>query len=232
MLKPSVGKTGATGRVFGHELASIGFAMLALIVTAGVLLLQINLRTGEWAPELLPIFYRLFAFEDYTAAYLLLALILIAGVPDLQRLAAVLTQRIGERPELVSGITTIVLAAGALWVYHALPLAMDEAAPYMQSKAFAAGQLVGKFPPALLDWLVVPGFQNFFIHVSRQTGEVASSYWPGFALLLTPFMALGIPWLCNPVLGGLSVWVIHRLTVRVTGSVEAAGAARGPFRGT
>ncbi len=224
-MKLSSGNTGAAARLFGHEISSIGFAMLALIVTAGVLLLQINLRTGEWAPELLPIFYRLFAFEDYAAAYLFLAVILIAGVPDLQRLAEEIARRIGERPALVSGITTIVLAAGALWVYHAHPLAMDEAAPYMQSKAFAEGKLVGKFPPALLDWLVVPGFQNHFIHVSRQTGEVASSYWPGFALLLTPFMALGIPWLCNPVLGGLSVWVIHRLTVRVTGSVEAAAAA-------
>jgi hypothetical protein len=224
-MKQSNGKPRAAARVFGHEISSIGFAMLALIVTAGVLLLQINLRTGEWAPELLPIFYRLFAFEDYTAAYLFLAVVLIAGVPDLQRLAELLTRRIGERPALVSGITTIVLAAGALWVYHAHPLAMDEAAPYMQSKAFADGKLVGKFPPALLDWLVVPGFQNYFIHVSRQTGEVASSYWPGFALLLTPFMALGIPWLCNPVLGGLSVWVIHRLTLRITGSVQAAGAA-------
>jgi hypothetical protein len=211
--------------MFGHDRASIVFAMLALIVTAGILLLQIRVRTGEYAPELLPIFYRLFAFEDYGAAYLFLAVILAAGTPWLQRSAVVLARRIGERPTLVSAITTVALAAGALWIYHAHPLAMDEASPYMQSKTFAAGKLVGTFPPALLDWLIVPGFQNYFIHVSRQTGEIASSYWPGFAMLLTPFMLLGVPWLCNPVLGGLSVWVIHRLTLRVTGSVEAAGGA-------
>jgi hypothetical protein len=95
----------------------------------------------------------------------------------------------------------------------------------MQSRIFAHGALVGRLPADLMDWLVVPNFQNYFIHVSHETGEVASSYWPGFALLLTPFMWAGVPWLCNPVLGAASVWVIHRLTFRLTDSTHAGGAA-------
>ena len=102
---------------------------------------------------------------------------------------------------------------------------MDESAPYMQSRIFAAGALLGRLPAPLVDWLVYPGFQGHFIQVSHQTGEVASVYWPGFALLLTPFTAAGISWLCNPLLGALSVWAIYRLALTLTGSIEAAGTA-------
>ena len=118
-----------------------------------------------------------------------------------------------------------MLAASSYWVYLAHPLAMDESAPYMQAQIFSSGALVGQLPPELLDWLVYPPFQDYFVHVSHETGQIASAYWPGFALLLTPFVALGVPWLCNPVLGGLSVWMIHRLTLELSGSTVAAGAA-------
>src|SRR5262249_13535420 len=153
------------------------------------------------------------------------AAFLVAAVPDCQRAAARLATSIGEHPLFASIASGVVLAIGSLYVYHAHPLAMDESAPYMQAKIFAHGALVGKLPADLIDWLVVPNFQNYFIQVSHQTGEVASSYWPGFALLLTPFMWAGVPWLCNPVLGAASLWVIHRLTWRITDSKQAAGAA-------
>jgi hypothetical protein len=73
--------------------------------------------------------------------------------------------------------TFLVLLVLAKFVYLAHPLAMDESVPVMQSEAFAAGQLVGKFPPALVDWLVMPSFQGHFIKVNSVTGAVASSYW-------------------------------------------------------
>ena len=219
-------KTRGQWRLFGNEPAVAGFAMLvALLITGSIVLLQRNLRAGQYDPEGVTIFYRLFIFEDYPASFLFIATLLIAAVPQAQRTAVALSRSIGEHPLLVSVVTCVVLAAGAVWVYHAHPLSMDESAPYMQSKVFAAGKLLGQYPPDLLDWLIYPPFQNYFIQVSHQTGEIASSYWPGFALLLTPFMAAGVPWLCNPVLGALSVWVIHRLTLRLTRSVEAAGAS-------
>jgi len=85
--------------------------------------------------------------------------------------------------------------------------------------------VAGSFPPRLLDWLVPPGFQNVFLVVSRETGQVASAYMPGFALLLTPFMALGVPWLCNPALGAASVVVLHRLAMELFGDKRVAGLA-------
>ncbi|MEJ1960444.1 MAG: hypothetical protein WDO56_02360 [Gammaproteobacteria bacterium] len=219
--KPTIGAR----RMLGNEPAAVGYAIGALLLTLGIVVLQMNLRAGRYDPENLRIFYRLFAFEDYAASFLFMACLLLGAVPQVQNAAAALAKAIGAHPLAVSIGAGAAFAAGALGVYHAFPLAMDEAAPYMQSKAFAAGELVGRYPQQLLDWLVVPGFQNYFIYVSRETGEVASAYWPGFALLLTPFMALGVPWLCNPVLGAASVWVIHRLTLALTQSVAAAGAA-------
>jgi hypothetical protein len=102
---------------------------------------------------------------------------------------------------------------------------MDEYAAVFQSKVFAAGRLHGQWSPEMVDWLVPRGFQGHFLGVSHQTGHVASMYWPGFALLLTPFTRLGVSWLANPVFGGLAVLLVHRLAIRLTGNVDAAGLA-------
>jgi hypothetical protein len=222
---PSPARSEPSRRLLGQEPAVLVFATIALMVTALVLFVQTRVRDTMQTRADMDIFYQLFAFGDYPASFLMIGALFLAAVPPLQRVAARLAQAIGERPALFASGSGLVFAAGAIWAYHAHPLSMDEAAPYMQAKTFAEGSLVGKFPVQLIDWLIHPNFENYFIHVSRKSGEIASSYWPGFALLLTPFMAAGVPWLCNPVLGALSVWVIHRLTLRLTDSVTAAGAA-------
>jgi hypothetical protein len=102
---------------------------------------------------------------------------------------------------------------------------MDEYAAVFQAQAFAAGKLAGQFPPASLDALLPPSLPNLFLTVSRVTGEVSSTYWPGFALLMTPFMWCGIPWAANPLISALTLPVIHRLARELSGSREAAGWA-------
>ena len=215
----------ATKRLLWNAPAAVAFAAIALAISLAILLFQFRLRMGQYDPEAVPVFYRLFLFEDYPAAFLFMAAVALAAVPGYQQAAAGLARIIGNHPLAVSLIATVALAAGSWWIYYAHPLSPDEAAPYMQSKALAHGALLGQYPPPLLDWLVPRSMQNGFIAVSHATGQTASAQWPGFALLLTPFMAAGVPWLCNPVLGGASVWVIHQLTLRLTSSLEAAGAA-------
>ena len=61
--------------------------------------------------------------------------------------------------------------------------------------------------------------------MSAQTGRAIETYWPGFALVLAPFQLLGVPWLCNPMLAGVAVFLIHRMTRVVTGERRAAGWA-------
>jgi hypothetical protein len=174
---------------------------------------------------LTPIFYVLFTELDSVACICSL-LILVAAVllPEPGSTRTVL-RWLGERPAAIALASGLFLSAGALLVYQNHPLAMDEYTQLFQSRVFAAGHLAGSFPPALLDWLIPEGFQNYFLFVSKQTGAVASAYWPSFALLLTPFTALGIPWACNPTISALTVLAIHRLALRLFDDSEAAGMA-------
>jgi hypothetical protein len=129
------------------------------------------------------------------------------------------------RPWLLAALLFPVLCLGSLFVYHDHPLSMDEYAALFQARAFAEGRITGAFPPELMDRLIPTFLQNHFLIVSASTGQVSSSYWPAFSLLLAPFVWLGIPWAANPLLGALAVPALHRLTKDVSGSTEAAGWA-------
>jgi hypothetical protein len=196
-------------------------------ITAGVLLwthqLALSLNHGSDLHGLTPIFFNLFAFDDYEASVVAMAIILItvflSGALPVRRILG----WFGGHPLLIAVLTALILSAGTVFIYLNHPLAMDEYAQYFQSQVFAAGKLEGTFPTGPLDWLVPPGFQNFFLSVSPVTGAVASGYWPSFALLLAPFAALGIPWACNPVISALTVLIAHRIALRIYANQEAAG---------
>jgi hypothetical protein len=167
----------------------------------------------------------LFAYSDYPGAVCAL-LILGAALAGPRYLPARrVVQWAGDKPFVIVVITALLLALGTLTIYHDHPLSMDEYAAYFQSRVFAAGQLHGRFPVPPLDWLIPRGFQNYFLNVSRATGSVAEAYWPGFALLLTPFTWASVPWLCNPVISALTLLVIHRLALELFEDREAAGFA-------
>ena len=195
------------------------------LITIGLMLWIELLRSSGGTHGLTPIFFALFTYFDWRATmWMLGTLVVLLLIPAWPRARSLLTW-IGEHATVTALLSTAVMCVGALTVYRAHPLSMDEYAPVFQSQAFAAGHLTGQFPPGLFDWLVPKGFQNYFLNVSHTTGAVASSYWPAFALLLTPFTWLGIPWACNPVLSGLTVLVIHRLALKLFDSVETAGLA-------
>jgi hypothetical protein len=171
-----------------------------------------------------PIFFHLLKAFDTHGNLVLLAAALGAFFLRRQPVPAVVLRLFIERPWWIAAALFPLLCLGAWYVYHRYPLAMDEYVALFQAQAFAEGRLTGQYPPELLDRLVPPFFQGFFFTVSRATGEISSSYWPGFALLVAPFAALGIPWAVNPALGALTVPVLHRL-VRRLGGAEAAGWA-------
>jgi len=176
-------------------------------------------------PGFSAIFWYLIKVFDPLGNILLLLVIAIAFALRDRPLARELVLRIGGHPWRLAALAFPTLCLGALWFYEATPLSMDEYSVVFQAKAFAAGRLSGELPPQLIDQLVPRGFHGLFFAVSRASGEVASVYWPGAALLLAPFEALGLPWALNPALAALSVPVIHRLALRVSGSAEAAAWA-------
>jgi hypothetical protein len=199
--------------------------LIGATVTAAILLWTHQLRLSGDLHGLATIFFVLFAYNDYPGSVCALLILMGALVGSKYLPARRIVQWAGDQPLLIAVIAALLLALGTLVIYHNHPLAMDEYAAYFQSRVFAAGQLHGRFPAALLDWLIPRGFQNYFLNVSRATGSVAEAYWPGFALLLTPFMWAGVPWLCNPVISALTLLVIHRLALELFDNREAAGFA-------
>jgi hypothetical protein len=214
--------------VFAHLPVGRSTAVRALLIIGGLITAACvfwiqQLRLQGDPHGLAPIFYVLFTFFDYSAAMLWLGILLVAlFVPQWTGFNPLL-RWIGQHPYVIGAATAVLFSIGTLVVYHNQPLSMDEYAPVFQSKAFAAGHLSGRFPPDLLNLLVPEGFQKIFLGASKTTGEVASKYWPSFALLLTPFTLLGIPWACNGVLSGITVVVLNKLSKRLFQSVEAAG---------
>ncbi len=172
-----------------------------------------------------PIFALLLAVYDARAAWLS---VLICAMALLWSRAAPIRGLAGfvgrhALPCIVAIVAALALAA--IVVYHAYPLAMDEYAAVFQAKVFASGHIVGHLPPYLVNWLVAPGFNGVFLFASPVTGRVVEGYWPGFALLLAPFERIGAPWLCNPVLAGIGLYFIHRITLEITRDRVAAGLA-------
>ena len=198
---------------------------LLLWCLGGTLAIELFLRsTGR--SSFSPIFSYLLHTGDAAGNWVLL--MLVCGAYLLRRRSDAILAAIriaGSHPWRVAAVLVPLLCLGSLRVYHDQPLSMDEYAAVFQAKAFAAGQLGGAFPPDLLDVLIPVRFQNLFLTVSRTTGEVSSTYWPGFALLLAPFVWLNATWAANPAIGALAVPAIHRLTREVTGSSEAAAWA-------
>jgi len=195
------------------------------IITTGILLWIQQMRVGGQLHGLTPIFFVLFVFQDHWATALELLIVVVAILLASKVPARTVLRAAGEHPGAIATIAAVILSAGTLFVYHDHPLSMDEYAAYFQSQVFAAGHVTGQFPVGLRDWLIPSFFQDFFLQISHANGHVASTYWPGHALIMAPFALLGAPWACNPVLSALTLLVIHRLAMRMFEDVEAAGLA-------
>ena len=198
-----------------------GLALCAACVAYFCLLDRIIFSSAHFSP----IFRDLLTRYDLHAAWLALVICILAAlwrrpVPILR-----LVDFIARHPIGIALATAAVLAVGALLIYHDYPLSMDEYAAVFQSKVFAAGTVAAKLPPDLVDWLVVRGFNGSFLVASPETGRVIEAYWPGFALLMAPFQFFAVPWLCNAVVSGLSVFLIYWITREISGDSRAAGWA-------
>jgi len=201
--------------------------LIVLLVTSALCSLALLLaRAFTWpASGRPPAFEYLFLRNEPAAAWLSCAIILGAA------LAATAMRPLPERmfvarltrdPRAFIACVTAGLIACALLVYRGHPLSMDEYAPVFQARIFARGALVARVPPELVQRLI-PAIR-WFIEASPD-GRLVSAYWPGFALLLTPFVWLGAPWLLNPLVGGATLLVIWHIGRRLWPDTAAAGWA-------
>jgi hypothetical protein len=172
-----------------------------------------------------PIFRQLLTVYDAKAAWLAAIVCVLAAIWNRPDPIIKVVEFLGQHPFAISIAATVVYGLGTVVVYHDYPLSMDEYAAVFQSKIFASGQVYAQFPENLVEWLVVRGFNGHFLIASPVTGRVVENYWPGFALLLTPFTFLDVPWLCNASLAGLATFLVYWITVEITGDRRAGGWA-------
>jgi len=171
------------------------------------------------------VFNHLLHTYDIPGAWLTLAILICTLAWRNERAIIYVIRFVTAHRVHVIALATAILAAGTFFTYHNFALSMDEFAARYQAQVFANGQLSGSVPPDLMNWMIPKIFQGYFFAVSPSTGTVASIYWPGFALLLAPFEWIGAPWLCNPLLAALSLWLIQEIAFNITGDDDARGWA-------
>lgn len=197
----------------------------SLVVSALIIATMLTERAGVENPYNLRAFPHLALFQDFYAFAPYVGVLVLALWSPIRELGMRIAAWCGEHPWRVAVATSFVLAAGAVFVYARHPLSMDEYAVLFQSEIFAAGRLTGQIPPELIDWVIpkATAIQGKFLKADAQTGAIAAAYWPGFSLLLTPFTAVGAPWLLNPLIGGATLLVMHRIGMALFGSRDSAG---------
>ena len=201
--------------------------LAGLTVAAGLLCIVLVVDLTEYpyyVPRVL-IFHYLLREQDMAGSVLLIAIALGAWLPGTRSAAIDAVEWLSRRPWTVAAATFAGLCAAVFVAGHNHALAGDEHLALFQSRAFAAGRLTGELPPELVFRLVPEFYQWRWLIASEHTGQVASMYWPGFALLLAPFSAIGAPWACNPLLASLSLVLIARLAARLSGVPQAGGWA-------
>lgn len=217
---------GKNGFMSGDSAISSVLMVATVLLACLAPLMTLLPRVADAPPYAYRIFLRLFLFNDYAGSLaMLVALVFVLLVPKLRTVVLRMVDWIAEHPLHVVGLAFVLFAAGARFIYMAHPFSMDEYTPRLQAHALATGQLAAHYPPDLLDRIVLPAFQNYFIFVDRTTGEAISGYWPGLALLLTPFVWLGLDWCLNPVLSALALFMIYKLASDVAGSRTAGSWA-------
>ncbi len=183
--------------------AALGSVVLLLLVT------RVEALVGQFAD---------------VPALCLLIVALIVGIAERNADASrrLVDFAIKPRPlVLVSLGAFVVLAVGTVLVFGTTPLSSDEHVHLFQARLFAQFKLFGSYPPALVDRIIPPGYLDSTILVGPD-GRAMAVTWPGWALLMTPFVWLGAPWLLGPAMASLGIYVMGRIAGLLSGARAAA----------
>ena len=113
-------------------------------------------------------------------------------------------------PAAILSTYLVQYAAKAAW-----PNAADEYGYLFQADTFLHGRLWNQAPAS-------PIFE--FAWISNRDGKWFSQYPPAWSAIIAPFLAVGAPWLLNPLLTGLLGWLEWRALRLRAVPVSAAGA--------
>jgi hypothetical protein len=208
-----------------RTLTGVAAAAVVALVSALCALAIIEIADYPFPLPQRLVFRYLLLHQDLAGLALLAGIAAAACLPQTHAPALRLVEAIGRRPGLVAALAFIALCTGTLYAAQNHALAGDEHLALLQSRIFAAGRLTGEAPRELMPWLIPDYYRYRWVMVSPTGGEMAAIYWPGFALLLAPFSALGVPWACNPLLAAGALALVGRLAARLAGGPQAAGWA-------
>ncbi|MEW6568454.1 MAG: hypothetical protein AB1449_09890 [Chloroflexota bacterium] len=117
------------------------------------------------------------------------------------------------RAEAAALALALAAAAASAWVawnvFEGIPHVEDEIAQLWQAEIVADGRIYLQSPPAPRSFLVP--------FVVDYEGRRFGKYPPGWPAALSLGVRAGAPWLVNPILAGLSAWLIYRLGAKVFG---------------
>ncbi|HEX3723587.1 MAG TPA: glycosyltransferase family 39 protein, partial [Nitrolancea sp.] len=151
--------------------------------------------------------------------------------PETARLSALREKWRNWRPGLgvVALILCMVSFTASAWVsttvFDRLPHVEDDVAFLFQAKTIASGHLLAT-PPGLPAFFQIP-------FVIIRDGHWFGKYPPGYPAVLALGVLSGQPWLLNPVVGALDVWLVfvagRRFFDSLTGLLAAALLVSSPF---
>lgn len=166
------------------------------------------------------------AWAGFLQALQLASIVLVVWrIPPtgLARLTPALDRFLGETPASAIGqrrflwgaaLWVIVLAASlSYFVYENHPHLADEVAYLYQARYLAAGKLTLDPPPA-------PEAMTVYL-MEQQNGRWYAATPPGWPAVLAVGVLLGIPWLVNPVLGGVNVMLAYAIMRELLGQAPA-----------
>jgi hypothetical protein len=110
-------------------------------------------------------------------------------------------------PWFVAVWVTMVSALIAWFVLEGVPHIPDSVSYLFQAKYFSAGYLYLPAPPDRESFVIS--------HVVNDGTKWYGYGFPGWPALLALGVLTGVPWLVNPVLGGLTVLLSHALVQRL-----------------
>ncbi|BCM89473.1 hypothetical protein IAD21_01319 [Abditibacteriota bacterium] len=106
------------------------------------------------------------------------------------------------------------------WATHGIVYTPDEYCAVLQARTLATLKLTPQVDPQLLKLVTPSWMQGQFISTSHADGRYSPNYWPGYALLMAPFAAVGAQWLYNAALSAMTFWLMWELGKRLTNTNE------------
>ncbi len=117
----------------------------------------------------------------------------------------------GLSPLAPAALTVIASLALAHFAFEGQPHVEDEVAYVFQARTFAGGALTAPRPPDA----ALPGLEYYLFDTDG--GRWYATTAPGWPAVLALGMAIGAPWIINPLLAGASVLLAHAITRRRIG---------------